>query len=200
MNSNRLVFLRIFVLIFSFVLIAPTNSLAAKFAFEGNEKNEKSTRPRVVADEAEKKKQEESVSPKAVVAYELERRVFELVNQKRTAAGLPELVWSDDVAKIARIHSENMANLKFFSHTGADGLTVNDRADLFGISKWRSIGENIAFNKGYENPAEFAVERWMKSPGHRENILNASWKESAIGVAVTPDGEYYFTEVFLSRK
>ena len=93
-----------------------------------------------------------------------------------------------------------MANFHFFSHVGQDGLMVNDRADLFGISRWRLIGENIAFNKGYDNPAEFAVERWMNSPSHRENVLNPRWRESAVGVALSSDGAYYFTEVFLLRR
>lgn len=130
----------------------------------------------------------------------LERQAFDLINQKRAMLSLPALEWSDDVAKIARLHSQNMANYKFFSHTGMDGLLVNDRADDLGIRRWQAIGENIAYNRGYENPVEFAVELWMKSPGHRENLLNSRWKESAVGVAVTEDGTYYFTEVFLTRK
>jgi uncharacterized protein YkwD len=77
---------------------------------------------------------------------------------------------------------------------------VNDRADAGGVHKWKAIGENIAFNQGYKNPIEFAVERWMKSTGHRENILNDRWKESGIGIAITADGAYYFTQVFIERK
>ncbi|MGI8787552.1 MAG: CAP domain-containing protein [Pyrinomonadaceae bacterium] len=130
----------------------------------------------------------------------LERQVFALINEKRAALGLAPLVWSDDVARIARLHSENMASFNFFSHTGIDGLMVNDRADECGVSKWRAIGENIAYNKGFANPVAFAVERWMQSPAHRDNLLNSRWKESGIGVAITDDGTYYFTEVFLVRK
>ena len=113
---------------------------------------------------------------------------------------LPALEWNEDIARIARMHSENMAKYKFFSHTGLDGTMVNDRADLCGVSKWKAIGENIAYNRGYEKPAEFAVERWMQSNAHRENILNNRWKESAVGVAVSNDGAVYFTQVFLIRK
>ena len=133
-------------------------------------------------------------------AFDLERRAFELINQQRSLIGLEHLVWSDDAAKIARLHSENMAGYDFFSHTDLDGLMVNDRADSLGIKHWRAIGENIAYNQGFENPVEFAVERWMLSPKHRDNLLNSRWKESGIGVAVTENGKYYFTEVFLLRK
>jgi uncharacterized protein YkwD len=131
--------------------------------------------------------------------YELERRAFELINQRRETNGLTPLRWSDDVARIARLHSENMANYNFFSHAGVDGLLVNDRADFLGIRKWQAIGENIAYNQGFENPVEFAVERWMQSPKHRDNLLSGRWKESGIGIAVTENGTYYFTEVFLVR-
>lgn len=132
--------------------------------------------------------------------FKLEKKVFDLINERRTEYGLPGLKWSDEVAEIARLHSENMANLSFFSHKDLDGLMVNDRADALGIKKWRTIGENIAFNHGYKNPAESAVQRWMESPSHRENLLNNRWIESGIGIAVTADGTYYFTEVFLLRK
>jgi uncharacterized protein YkwD len=137
---------------------------------------------------------------KTVAVFDLERRAFELINQRRENCGLTPLKWSDDVARIARLHSENMANFNFFSHTGVDGSMVNDRADFLGIRKWQAIGENIAYNQGFENPVEFAVERWMKSPKHRENLLSSRWKESGIGIAVTGNGTYYFTEVFLLRK
>ncbi len=103
------------------------------------------------------------------------------------------------MAKIARQHSENMATLKFFSHTGKDGLMVHDRADALGISNWRAIGENIAYNRGYDKPAEFAIERWMLSPAHRDNILSKMWKEAGIGAAIADDGAYYFTQVFVER-
>jgi uncharacterized protein YkwD len=131
---------------------------------------------------------------------DFEKQTFALINQKRAEFGLQPIVWSDEVAKIARLHSENMAKYNFFSHTGIDGKMVNDRADLLGITKWTAMGENIAYNRGYQKPLECAVEKWMESPGHRENLLNDRWKESAIGIAVTADGTYYFTQVFLVRK
>lgn len=129
----------------------------------------------------------------------LERQAFDLLNERRKENGLAPVEWSEDMAKVARIHSGNMARLKFFSHVGQDGLMVNDRADALGFTKWKAIGENIAYNRGYDNPAEFACERWMLSPAHRENILNRRWKEAGVGLAIAQDGTYYFTEVFIQR-
>lgn len=173
------------------------NNVNLKLFLGGDEKIASPSRPRVYK---EKETTNEPSAKKAATNFSFERTAFEEINRQRAAINLQPLIWSDDAAKIARLHSENMANFKFFSHEGLDGSMVNDRADSFGISKWRAIGENIAYNRGYANPIEFAVERWMQSAGHRENILNERWKESGIGIAITADGTYYFTQVFLLRK
>ncbi len=130
----------------------------------------------------------------------VERAAFRLLNQKRTENGLHSLMWSDDLERVARIHSQNMADLQFFSHKGIDGKMVSDRADCLGVGNWRSIGENIAFTRGFSDPVEKAVDLWLDSPSHRQNLMDQNWKESAVGVAVAVDGSYYFTQVFLLRK
>ncbi len=169
-----------------------------------NDDNSAVVRPRVFESPSKKEisgnNPTKNAAPKATLNFSFERQVFELINKKRAEAGLNALIWNDEVAKIARIHSENMANNKFFDHKGLDGSMVNNRADAVGLSKWRSIGENIAYNRGFANPLEFAVEGWMKSPAHRDNILNNRWQESGIGIAIMADGTYYFTQVFLLRK
>ncbi len=154
------------------------------------------TRPRISSNATETSHTPE----KNLSVRGLEQVAFKLANEQRITQGLPPVIWDDDVVRLARLHSENMAKNNFFSHKGLDGLMVSNRADLFGISRWRAIGENIAYNRGYENPAEFTVECWMKSASHRENLLDNRWKESAIGVAVSADGSFYFTQVFLLRK
>lgn len=132
-------------------------------------------------------------------AFDLEREAFKLINEKRAKCGLKLLTWSDKIATLARQHSLNMADYKFFSHQGLNGRLIDERAGIFGISKWKAISENIAFNKGFEKPVEFAVERWMLSSGHRQNLLNPRWQQSGVGVAISPDGAYYFTQVFLDK-
>lgn len=135
-----------------------------------------------------------------VNTVEVEQIAFKIVNEKRIENGLEPLTWSNDVAKVAREHSHNMAEFQFFDHRGLDNKLVSDRADRNGIHKWRSIGENIAYNRGFKDPIAKTVQLWLDSPAHRRNMLSADWKESAIGVAVAEDGAYYFTQVFLVRK
>ena len=141
-----------------------------------------------------------TVKPSANRIYELEKLAFLLINQKRAENGLSAVSWSEEVAKVARLHSENMVRFKFFGHKGMDGKNVDGRADSFGLTRWTRIGENIAYNRGYQNPVETAVEKWMLSTSHRENLLDDRWTETAVGIAVTDEGTYYFTQVFLKRK
>jgi uncharacterized protein YkwD len=129
-----------------------------------------------------------------------EQTVFDLINQKRVESGDKPLLWSEALAVVARGHSQDMADHKYFSHRGLDNSMVSDRADRAGLLKWQAIGENIAFNRGYTDPLEKAVELWMGSTGHRQNLLDDHWRESAVGIAVASDGSYYFTQVFLLRK
>lgn len=140
-----------------------------------------------------------SLSSEYLAAIYLERQVFELINLKRMEYGLKPLSWNEQSASVARMHSVNMAEYKFFSHRGLDGKTVDKRADSIGLKKWRMIGENIASLRGYKQPFKQVITCWMNSPGHRENILREKWKESGVGIAVAPDGTYYFTQVFLKK-
>jgi uncharacterized protein YkwD len=136
-------------------------------------------------------------TPAAVAAAE--RDAFDLINKIRNDAGLESLIWNEQLANLARLHSQDMAEQKFFSHRGSDGSMVDNRADKLGLMNWSAIGENIAFLRGYDDAPKFAVERWMESPRHKENLLDKRWKETGMGVAILPDGTFYFTQVFILR-
>jgi len=190
-----------FALLLGIIVAAAMSASAQSASFRESQSTIVSTpsvevpRPRIVEDKAAEVKASVVVNIGAT-----ERAAFELLNQKRAENGLKPLVWSNEVAAIARLHSQSMAANKFFSHRGLDGSMVSDRADRSGLTKWRSIGENIAFNRGYKDPIEMAVKLWMESTSHRHNLLSDSWKESAVGVAIAADGSYYLTQVFLTRK
>ena len=128
-----------------------------------------------------------------------EQAAFEMLNQRRAERGLKPLAWSDKVAAVARMHSQNMAEFDFFSHRGIDGKLVSDRADTVGLGTWDAIGENIAFERGYDDPIAKAIDLWLNSPAHYNNLMDPDWKESAVGIAVAPNGAYYFTQVFLRK-
>lgn len=132
-------------------------------------------------------------------AVSIERRAFELINDARRANGETALVWDDELCRMARLHSQNMARADFFDHTGPDGMDMIARSRTSGVTGWRALRENIAYNQGFDDPAAFAVERWMKSTKHRTNILDAQLTRSGIGVAHAADGRVFFTQVFIMR-
>jgi uncharacterized protein YkwD len=140
-----------------------------------------------------------NVSNEMDVAAQLEQRIFQLINETRVRHGLNSLSWDPDLCRMARSHSTNMGLNTFFAHKNLDGKGPKERAVQAGIRSFRRIGENIAYNWGNEDPAVFAVERWMLSEGHRENILGKGYNASAIGVFVKPNGAVYITQEFISR-
>ncbi|GAA6624163.1 hypothetical protein NUACC26_099880 [Scytonema sp. NUACC26] len=88
-----------------------------------------------------------------------------------------------------------MAEKNFFSHTGADGSTLSQRAQSGGIIYW-VVGENLFKSTNIPQPVPVAVKGWMKSPGHRENILRPIFRETGVGVWRI-GSTYYITQLFL---
>lgn len=125
-----------------------------------------------------------------------EKEVYELVNKVRAQNGLSQLKWADDLAAVARAHSRDMINRKFFSHNNPDGLSPFDRMKAAGIS-YRTAAENIAY--GQKTP-EAVMNAWMNSSGHRANILNANVKEIGVGAVADSSGTIYWTQEFVARK
>lgn len=137
--------------------------------------------------------------PSLSEATEIERRAFDMTNTVRLQNKLAPLGWDPELCRMARQHSENMVRRGFFSHETPDGLHLKGRAHAAGILRFHVLGENIAYNQGFDDPGAFTVGRWMLSPGHRANILSPEFQQSAIGVFVAPDGTVYLTQEFIAR-
>jgi uncharacterized protein YkwD len=144
---------------------------------------------------------EPNITGNTLAAYpvkEIELRVFNLINAERSKRNLRNLTFDSGLSKVARSHSLAMAKENFFSHYGADGSTVVDRAKDFKITNWRKIGENLFTCRGYDDPETVAIRGWLKSPSHRKNMLSGSWTATGIGVALSKDGDIYITQVFVA--
>jgi uncharacterized protein YkwD len=57
-------------------------------------------------------------------------------------------------------------------------------------------GGSVAGYNAPEEIAQQAVEGWMSSPGHRQNILTPQWTREGIGLAISSDGKIYATQNF----
>ncbi len=125
----------------------------------------------------------------------LERETERRVNEARREHGLAPLSTSRKLQAVARAHSEDMARSGYFSHRSPDGVGPADRFRARGIA-YRKVAENIAENRGAEDTVAAAVEGWMRSPGHRANILDPEVTETGVGIAVDRDGSIFYTQLF----
>jgi uncharacterized protein YkwD len=118
----------------------------------------------------------------------LEPAILVELNAIRQAHGLSRLRDSAQLARAAEAHSRAMGTYGFFTHESRDGSAFWKRVERFyspvNPSAW-SVGENL-LGSSPTIEAKAAVALWMKSPGHRKNILTARWREVGLAaVAVT---------------
>lgn len=122
-----------------------------------------------------------------------EKAVIELTNAERKKAdkGLEPLKMNPQLMEAARAHAANMAKQDKLEHV-LDEKEPADRAKAAGY-KYAYVGENIAWNQ--KTPAQ-VLDGWMKSEGHRENILRAEYAEIGVAVVRNKKGQPYWVQVF----
>jgi uncharacterized protein YkwD len=114
-------------------------------------------------------------------------QLLTLVNRQRRAAGLVTLTLDPRLCAIARAHTQQMA---------ADGnLRHNDA--LFSPSshaslRMKALGENVGWN--YNVPAQH--DAFMRSPGHRANVMAPGFRVAGFAVVRAGDGRIWTTEDF----
>jgi uncharacterized protein YkwD len=105
------------------------------------------------------------------------RHIVALTNESRHKAGLPPVVVEERLMAAARAKLFDMLKGDYFAHRTPDGR--QPWAFLLAAGyRYQAAAENLA--KGYESEPELQ-RAWMKSRGHRANILNPLFTE--IGVA-----------------
>ena len=132
---------------------------------------------------------------------DLEKQMWLLVNQDRSnpatfgerGGRAQPLKWNETLAAVAREHSRNMVEERFFSHVGSDGRTYQMRIDQAGIP-WLAGGENIA----KWDTVGGAEATFMGESVHRYNILSALYTDVGIGIVQGPDGNLYITQDFVA--
>jgi uncharacterized protein YkwD/putative cell wall-binding protein len=117
---------------------------------------------------------------------EAERVAFDITNVFRYSNGESTLIWLDDVAAAARLHSEDMILNNYFDHNSPNGETPEMRYSaamnrLLAEQRYSRVwaGENIFW--GDDAPWN-AIHCWINSPGHRNNMLGRTG--ASIGPAV----------------
>ena len=122
----------------------------------------------------------------------LERLMFSLVNEDRARYGKNALTLDPELSRIARIKAQDMLSNGYFAHTSPTYGNIRQMLNAFGVS-YRAASENIARSRSiYHAEAAFL----SSSTGHRQTLLSSAWTKVGIGIAVTPQGFVYVSQVF----
>ncbi len=122
-----------------------------------------------------------------VTTSRLAASIHSLTNNERTDNDLPSLLFDTALAKLAKARSEDMIALNYFSHTSLQGCNLECAFKSAGyISKYG--GENLAEMTSYaslsdQQLSQSFVHDWLKSSGHKENLLSSKFTSQGIGVA-----------------
>ncbi len=123
-----------------------------------------------------------------------EQSLLRYTNLARSEHKMPALTEVSHLTVVAQRHAINMAKQQEMNHK-LDEKGVKDRLDLVEY-QYAAFGENIA--AGYRNPKE-TVKGWMKSPGHRKNLLDEAgygFTQIGLGAHQGTNGVWYCCQVF----
>ncbi len=127
-------------------------------------------------------------SPSATTGWNqgsAEATLWQLLNGARTNNGMAPVQQHGTLVSLARWRSSDMLNRDYFSHTIAGcGCLVYAYYDQNGL-RYDWAGENIGWNSGLDDsysPVR-VHEKFMASPGHRANVLDARFTHGGVGAA-----------------
>ncbi len=110
-----------------------------------------------------------------------------LVDRARAAHHERPLRLNMHLNRAAQTHTASMASKNYFEHFGPRGQTPAARIRAAGyISSSHvgyEVGENIAWGTLWMATPRAIVSAWMRSPGHRANILDRRYRDTGIGIS-----------------
>lgn len=114
-----------------------------------------------------------------------EQYLFAAANQECAARGIPLLRLDPALTEAATRHAAQMAAHRGISHQPAGEPELSQRGSAAG-AHFSLIAENVG-----ESPSPLTVhDAWMRSPGHRENLLDP--RVDSTGVAVIVRGRQLY--------
>jgi uncharacterized protein YkwD len=133
------------------------------------------------------------LGPPAHTPVETEMRVWALVNRDRVAHGVAALGWDVAGHQFARAHAADMARFRYVGHEAPDGASYRERVARAPF-RAQATHENVGHAWG---PGE-VHEAFLRSAGHRANLLAADVDRGAVGVAADPGdaSAFYISEFF----
>ena len=123
-----------------------------------------------------------------------EQELLKLINEQRASYGLSALKFDEELQKVAKAKAKDLVDNNYFSHNSPTYGTPFDMMKSYGI-KYKVAGENIAGNSTLKG----AVDAWMNSQGHRENILSNAYNYTGIGIVESPTYGKVLVQMFIGK-
>jgi uncharacterized protein YkwD len=114
------------------------------------------------------------------------RQAHRATNARRAEQGLKQLRRTGCVQRYAVKQAKAMAAQTSMYHQELGPIMSACGLDL--------VGENVAY--GYRTGRSVVNDGWMRSDGHRANILNPDYRVMGIGARQGGDGRWYVAQVF----
>jgi uncharacterized protein YkwD len=128
-----------------------------------------------------------SLTPNAENLETIRAATLCLVNRERADNGESALQPNAQLQQAAQDHSESMVQENYFEHVSPNGDTPLSRIRaagyIYSSQVGYEVGENIGWGTLWLATPNAIVAAWMASPGHRANILDAHFRDTAIGVS-----------------
>lgn len=115
--------------------------------------------------------------------------LLKLINEIRTNGGLDTIVMEKNLNELAQAHSANMKATNFNGHYNNENQTPEDRRLEKGIPN--PVGENVV----HDTSIRFAHEALMRSPGHREQVIDPKYTKVGLGI-IESNGYLLITQEF----
>ncbi|WP_028781862.1 CAP domain-containing protein [Thalassobacillus devorans] len=131
----------------------------------------------------------------AIPSRKLTERVTELTNKARVQKGIEPLNTDKQLARVAAIKAEDMAENGYFSH----------QSPTYGSPFMMLRDFQIEFERAAENIAaaplspEKVVLQWLAHPGYRKNVLNKRMTHIGVGYSEGKNGRGYWVQFFIQK-
>ena len=124
-------------------------------------------------------------SPSTMTVKQVRATTTCLINVERRKRGRAPLRHNAGLALAGQRHARDMVARRYFAHVSRAGTRFSERIRRTGYLRGAGravLGENLAWGGGRLATPRQIVRSWMKSPGHRANILQRRFREVGIGV------------------
>lgn len=123
------------------------------------------------------------------------KEIVELVNEERTSRGLSTLTYLPELEGACQLRAKEASTV--WDHTRPDGRSWKTVLSDMNYSYY-AAGENLLDANVLDTTS--AVEAWMGSEGHRENILRSEFTGICVGIVQGSDGDYYYAQLFITKE